>query len=78
MVFEAEVIDSQDATGMLVTVTIIETQTEIKVFPVQAKEDEAGLEALPVDIRRGGHPDSPARRGDHELYRHNLGNQPHP
>jgi hypothetical protein len=78
VVFEVEVIDSQDATGMPVTVTVIEKQTEIKVLPVQAEEDEAGLEAPPVDISRGGCPGSPVRRGDHELYRHNLGNQTHP
>lgn len=71
MVFVAGV---QDATGMLVTVTVIETQTEIIV---QA-EDEAGPEVLPVDIRTGEGLCSPVRRGDHELRRHSLGNQAHP
>ena len=71
----AGVTGSPDATGMPVTVTVIETQTEIIV---QAKEDEAGPEALPVDIRTGEGLCSPVRRGDHEPRRHNLGNQTHP
>ena len=75
MVFVAGVTDSQDATGMPVTVTVIETKTEIIA---QAEEDEAGPEVLPVDIRIGEGLCSPVRRGDHEPRRHNLGNQTHP